>query len=279
MKATLTCTEVFLPEEQLFEAATNAIGIFPANAPMGEIQPRRIAVLASKFWGARANDLTIGFLEQTSQQMRTMVLAFANMWGEFAKVKFRWTQTSPIIRISFGRGGYWSYLGTDCLSIPANKQTMNLEGFTTRSPVSEWHRVVKHECGHALGCPHEQQREQILALLDERKTIDYFGRTQGWSEQEVRQQILTPLEARSLMQGSSPNADQASIMCYQFPGSITKSGQPIPGGHDFSPTDREYFAKLYPPDTTQPPPPPVSGQIVTLVGLDATGKEIARFKA
>ena len=49
----------------------------------------------------------------------------------------------------------------------------------------------------------------------------------GWSEKEVRAQILTPIEENTL-RNPSP-ADVASIMCYSFPGSVTKNGQPING--------------------------------------------------
>ena len=37
------------------------------------------------------------------------------------------------------------------------------------------------------------------------------------------QQVLTPVEERSLL--GSPTVDADSIMCYQLPGSITKSGR------------------------------------------------------
>lgn len=277
MKARICTPAPVLTETEAILAAQRAIEEFPANAPLGETNPLRIAVVASKWWGARSTDLTVGFMEGTSEAMRNRVLAFANSWGEFANVRFRWSQTDPIIRISFGRGGYWSYLGTDCLGIPKNRQTMNLEGFTLRTAEREWNRVVKHEFGHSLGCPHEHARREIVALLDERKVIDYFARTQGWSEQDIRQQILTPLEERSLMQGTSPQADILSVMTYQFPGQVTRSGQPIPGGLDFSVIDRQYMGRMY-PKSDQPPPPPPGGQIVILVGLDAAGKEVARFK-
>jgi hypothetical protein len=275
------CTPVVLPEGARLEAARTAIEVFPANAPPSSApeawQPQRIAVLTQKFWGARANELTVGFVEQTSAAMRDKVLAHANAWGEFARVRFVWTQTSPIIRISFGRGGYWSYLGTDNLSIPANRQTMNLEGFTTRTSESEWRRVVRHEFGHALGCPHEHSRREIIDLLDAEKVIAEFTRTQGWSREDVIDQILVPLEERSIM--GSPAADVTSIMSYQFSGRVTKSGQPVPGGNDFSRIDREYFGKVYPKDE-QPPAPPPSGepQIAALVAIDAQGREVRRFK-
>lgn len=270
----------FIPElspDLQVAAAFAAIAIFPANAPFQEVNPARIGVLTQKYWGERAKDLTVGFMEQTGVPMRDKVLSYANRWSDFSSVKFRWTQTNPTIRVSFGRGGYYSYLGTDCLSIPANQNTMNLEAFTVRTPDSEWERVVVHEFGHALGCPHEQQRKEILNLIDERKVIAEFRRTQGWDEQTVREQILTPLEERSLMAGSSPHADQVSVMCYQFSGKVTKSGQPILGGATISAIDREYFAKIYLKDDA-PPPPPVSGLPAVLIAQDDKGNELARYK-
>lgn len=276
----ITCTPVVLPQDQWEQAAASAIDVYPPNAPHGETDPKRIGVLASKFWGGRAADLTFTFLESVSQAMIDKMTAFANSWGEFSRVRARYTSdlSSAVVRIAFGNSGYWSYLGTDCLQIPRNQPTMNLQQFTVNTRESEWHRVVKHEWGHAWGCPHEQQRRDVLALLDVQKTIAYFRATQGWSEAEVRAQILTPLEERSLMNPSP--ADVTSIMCYQFPGSITKNGQAIPGGMDFSAADKTYFAKTYPrDDAPPPPPPPPPGEIIAVMAaFDAGGKEIARFK-
>jgi hypothetical protein len=278
-KVLATCTPVKLDPELAIEAAFSAIDMNPVNAPFGVDNPKHISVLTQKYWGSRATDLTFGFMEQVSTAFRDKVLAFSNMWGEFAKVKFRWTQTSPMIRISTGPGGYYSYLGPDCLQIPKNQQTMNLEGFRVQTPDSEWNRVVKHEFGHSLGCPHEQQREAILALLDETKTIAYFRQTQGWSEQEVREQVLMPLDKRSLMQGSSPDVDVTSIMCYQFPGSITKNGQPIPGGLDFSSVDKQYFAKIYPKDDVViPPTPPAGGLAPLLFAYDKNNQKVGEYR-
>ena len=274
---TRVCTEVSLSPEQAARAAERAAREFPCNAPPHALALPKgmIGVITSKWWGARAADLTFGFMEQTTAAMRDKVALYANKWGEFANVRFRWTQTSPVVRISFSDQGYWSYLGTDCLGIPKGKPTMSLQGFTVGTRESEWLRVVLHEFWHALGCPHEQQRAAILARLDEAKTIAYFRKTQGWSEAQVRAQILTPLEEYSLT-GASPEADEQSIMCYSFPASITKNGVAIPGGSDFTETDRRYFAKAY-PKTDAPPPPLGGGPIVTLVGLDAQGREVKRF--
>lgn len=252
------CAPMTLPEDALWAAAVAAVDESPANAPAGVLPAERIAVLATKFWGARVADLTVGFVERPSQAMMDKVLAIANRWGAFSAARFRQTNdlSQAVVRISFGGGGYWSYIGTDNLQIPANRQTMNLEGFSLNTSESEWLRVVQHEFGHALGCPHEHARPAVVDLLDPRKVINYFSRTQGWDEQTIREQILTPLDERSFQAGSSPAADQSSIMAYSFPGSLTRNGRPVPGGNDFSPTDKTYFNKLYPGGTVKPPPPP-----------------------
>jgi hypothetical protein len=104
--------------------------------------------------------------------------------------------------------------------------------------------VVRHETGHTLGFPHEHMRKQLVDKIDPAKAIAFFMRTQGWSEAEVRAQVLTPLEESSLM--GTPNADPKSIMCYQIPGQITKDGKPIIGGKDIDLSDFTFVGKIYP---------------------------------
>jgi hypothetical protein len=130
------------------------------------------------------------------------------------------------------------------LSIPADEPTMNLDSFGTEDRESEFIRVVRHEAGHTLGFPHEHMRAELVKKIDERKAIKYFLASQGWSAQETRQQVLTPLEQSSLW--GTPQPDPKSIMCYQIPGTITKDGLPIPGGKDISKLDFAFVAKVYP---------------------------------
>src|SRR5438105_11352944 len=120
---------------------------------------------------------------------------------------------------------------------------MNLEGFTMKMPESEFHRVVRHETGHTLGFPHEHLRKGLVAKLDVAKTIAYFDRTQGWSEAEVRAQVLTPISEATLR---GTTVDENSIMCYQLPGIITRDGKPIIGGLDIDATDYKFAALIYP---------------------------------
>lgn len=275
----IPCTPIVLPEGQWQQAARAAIAVFPANAPHGVTDPQRIGMLASKFWGDRARDLPVAFLEGPPQTFIDRVMSHANAWGDFGRVRFRHTNdlSQAVVRVTLRASGYWSYVGTDCLQIPLNQPTLSLQGFTLQTPESEYRRVVRHEFGHALGHAHEQQRRDVLALLDEAKVIAYFRTTQGWSEAQVRAQILTPIEENQF-RNPSP-ADTASIMCYSFPGTITRNGRPIPGGLDFSAWDREYFGKNYPLPDAPPPPIDQSKVIVTVVGYNAEGNAVATFRA
>jgi hypothetical protein len=153
------------------------------------------------------------------------------------------------VRISRGGGGYWSYLGTDILLVPAHRPTMNLQGFTMNTREGEFARVVRHEAGHTLGCMHEHMRADLVKLIDPAKAYDYFRRTQGWDKATVDAQVLTSLDERSLM--GTPT-DQTSIMCYQLPGSITRNGKPILGGLDINASDLAFMGKIYPKARTKP---------------------------
>jgi hypothetical protein len=169
-----------------------------------------------------------------------------NAWAKTANVVFVETSTDPQVRIARTggtNGGYWSYLGTDIRHIPKSQQTMNLESFTMKMPESEFHRVVRHETGHTLGFPHEHLRKGLVAKLDVAKTIAYFERTQGWSEADVRAQVLTPISEATLR---GTGVDAKSIMCYQLPGAITRNGEPIIGGLDIDTTDYNFAALIYP---------------------------------
>lgn len=247
------CTIKSLPKRLQIKAANTATKINPVNtiarspigaaAAMGILDPLQIAVLTTKYWGPTPRVLSVSFMEQTSQDLRRRILQHMNAWSEVACISFRETQQVGEIRISFARVGYWSYVGTDVLLVPANRPTMNLEGFSLSTPESEYRRVVRHETGHTLGFPHEHMREDLVARIDPEKAYQYFAATQGWNREMVNAQVLTSLDEVSLL--GTP-VDQNSIMCYQLPGSITKDNQPIAGGLDINQTDRAFAAQIYP---------------------------------
>jgi Astacin (Peptidase family M12A) len=249
-----SCIQKALPERLFVTAAHTAIKVNPVNGPafgampsatmgLDVMNPLMIAVMVSKYWGPTPRQLTVSFMESTPADLRARLLSHMNEWAKSGCINFVETQGVGDVRISREGGGYWSYLGTDILHIPQDRQTMNLEGFTMSTPEDEYKRVVRHETGHTLGFPHEHMRQELVARIDPNKAYEYFLRTQGWTRDVVDAQVLTALDQKDIM-GTPP--DQTSIMCYQLPGSITVDGKPILGGLDINSTDAAFAARIYP---------------------------------
>jgi hypothetical protein len=251
----IVCQPRRLPQNLWEAAAKKASTINPMNhPPINRLMlvakgftptKQRIAVLTTKYWGNKGVKLTVGFVDNPPSDLRSKIVSHMNAWNKTANVQFVQTKTDPQVRIARLPGdGHWSYLGTDVLMIDKTEPTMNLDSFTMNTPESEYRRVVRHETGHTLGCPHEHMRRALVDLIDPDKAIEFFGRTQGWGPAMVRQQVLTPLEESSLL--GTLESDAKSIMCYQIPGRITKSGKAIPGGSDIDKSDRTFMASIYP---------------------------------
>lgn len=266
----IPCRLMTLEAALQIEAAKTAVRVNPVNAPLvmpyGEgtplppAEPLRLALSTQRTWGPKSRVITVGFMDQAPADLQKRVLSHMNAWNAWTCISFALSNVSPMVRIARVEEGYYSYLGTDILHIGANRQTMNLQGFTMATPESEFVRVVRHETGHTLGWPHEHMRQELVARIDADKAYAYFEQTQGWDAETVRDQVLTPLDPASLT--TIRPADQLSIMCYHLPGSITKDGLPIVGGPDIDPWDQELAAKVYP--RASAPPPPASSCTLTL---------------
>jgi hypothetical protein len=216
--------------------------------PEAVIPPEHLALLTPKYWGKSGVRLTVGFLDNPPADLRARLLSHMNAWGAWANVQFVETAGSAQVRIARTAGGqtggYWSYLGTDILSIDPSQPTMNLDSFTMNTADSEFFRVVRHETGHTLGFPHEHLRSEIIDRIDREKAIAYFMASQGWSRDKVIAQVLTPLDNSSLIE--TARADANSIMCYWLPASIMKDGNAVTGGTDIDTMDAEFAASVYP---------------------------------
>lgn len=252
----ILCVPKSLPGDLHIDAAANAIRINPANRPRfgraaaefaipADRQVEFIAAFATKYWhGMHGVHLTVKFLDAPEAALKKLILANMNAWSKTANVKFVETKGDGQVRIARTAGdGYWSYLGTDILSIPNGEPTMNLDSFTVNTPESEFHRVVRHETGHTLGFPHEHLRKEIVNRIDKKKAVAYFLAMDGWSAAVTKAQVLTPLNPHDLLETV---IDDHSIMCYQLPGTIMKDGVPVPGGLDIDKTDYDFAASLYP---------------------------------
>jgi hypothetical protein len=221
----------------------------------------RLAASMTRYWGSGGVRLTVSFLDNPPQALRTRILSHMNAWNRTANVAFIETHRDGNVRIARTEGdGYWSYLGTDIHEIPLDAPTMNLDSFTMQTPESEFCRVVRHEAGHTLGFVHEHVRRELVERIDRQKAIEYFRRKYGWSASMTEAQVLTPLEELSLL--GTATTDARSIMCYQLPGEITNDGLPIIGGTDIDPDDFAFAGKLYP----RPKAPPAEAAARTTNG-------------
>lgn len=278
----IACSPRHLPDDLLIASGRIARHENPRNHPIAinrlktidpnfQITPEHIAVLTTKFWRTKGLRLTVGFIGTPEPGMPERILGHMNAWSETADVTFvlytpdeqarekaAGTDTGEAqVRIAFKAGdGHWSYLGTDILLAGRGQPTMNLDSFSMATPESEFFRVVRHETGHTLGCPHEHMRKDLIADIDPAKAIPFYEATQGWTHDQVVQQILTPISEGSLW--GTGTADGNSIMCYQIPGNLTFSGKPIPGGIDIDDDDRKFIALVYPKGVGNVANPPAS---------------------
>ena len=275
----IVCKTRLLTPNQAATAMRRGLEVNPANAIRhGTLAPaggaggrrggqRRLAVVIARRWPQTGADLTVQFLDNPSAALRKRLLLHMNAWGLHANVRFEETRDVGMVRVARlnkppDDAGFWSNIGTEILGIEDDLPTMNLEGFTMRTPESEFLRVVRHEAGHTLGFEHEHMRTDLVRRIDRRKAIAYYRREDGWSAAETEAQVLAPLAARSLM--GTAESDPLSIMCYQIPAEITKDGKAIAGGGDINATDHAFAAKVYPKDAKAAP-----GRAATAVSAPA----------
>jgi hypothetical protein len=233
----------------------NAPGIASLNAIAGENPSiEMLAAVTTKYWKTGSVRLTVGFLDNPSQDLRRRILENMNAWARNASVQFVESGNEPQVRIARDPGNryglYWSGIGTDILNpryFASNEPTMNLGGFTDSTSDRTMIRVVRHETGHTLGFPHEHLRREIIERIDSDKAFAYFLRTNNWDRTKTTFNVLTPFEESTIR--ATAFADPRSIMCYQLPSEIMKDGIAVPGGDDIDESDYAFAAVLYPKDT------------------------------
>ena len=267
----ILCRPKSLPLDRLQRAAEQAIALNPENAlaerrvartPIGRRGgPRRLAVVVGRKWRASGVRLSVQFLDNPSRELRKRIVRHMNAWNTSANVLFSETNGTGQVRIARldspeEDAGYWSYIGTEILEIDENEPTLNLEGFTMRTTDAEFRRVVRHEAGHTLGFEHEHMRGDLVAAIDREKAIAYYDRTDGWPPEEVEDQVLTPLDRKSIT--GTTESDPLSIMCYHIPAAITKNGKAIKGGKDINAKDFAFAATIYPKPGTRRTPEPAA---------------------
>lgn len=250
-----TCADVVLPFTKQIAAARRAaeesFANFPDPTALSDLSvhpmieaPEAAVLLTGKRW-ANGRTILVDFLDDP-YGLRGKVRGYAERWEEDANLNFRWLGPDSTvrgeIRITFTRGGSWSYVGTDCLV--ASGPTLQLGWLDAQTSEEEIRRVVLHEFGHALGLGHEHSSPAAEIPWDTEKVYDYYARTQGWTRAQTDAQVL---QKYAKTQTQYTRWDPRSIMQYPIPAELLTDPSKAVGMNDArSDTDSAFVRRVYP---------------------------------
>jgi hypothetical protein len=200
-------------------------------------------IVFRKLW-INGSKLHVRFMGGTSAQ-QAIAKEQALWWTPHANLTFEFNNAPDAeIRIAFDSSdGAWSYIGTDCQTIPRNQPTMNL-GFLDGG-------TAAHEFGHTIGLAHEHQNPAGGIEWNEEVVLrDLMGPPNNWTPEQIRHNVLDKYAADQIR---GTQFDPDSIMLYFFPDSWVKSGEGTKANEVLSALDKAFIAseKAYPPITVQ----------------------------
>jgi hypothetical protein len=124
---------------------------------------------------------------------------------------------------------------------------MNLAWLDRFSPITSNERAtILHEFGHVLGLLHEHQSPAHggQAIRNVQAAISLYTKTQGWSVQQVYDQVINVYAMNEVSNFSQ--VDTSSIMHYPQPKEITGLAQDIPYNTKLTDLDKAYIILQYP---------------------------------
>jgi hypothetical protein len=242
-------------------------GATSAAGPLGtrRAATTRAAVERMKLW-ENGRRLRVKFTDGVPE-VQAKVAAIAKEWEAVANLALDFvTGGASEIRVSFAEEGFsWSTVGTDALTVPSTKPTMNYGWLEVNTPQREYERVVRHEFGHALGMIHEHQNPAAQGQIpwDKPKVYAYYAQ-QGWTEADVDSNLFDLYTEDSTNHSAF---DPTSIMEYAIPDSLTIGSYSIGWNTAFSPTDVEFLRRQYPKGS--------SGMVELGVGAPRTAADLS----
>lgn len=187
--------------------------------------------------------VTLGcaFLSGTPRQQRTVVY-LAERWmtnglQDLIRFEFGVPVSEAQVRIAIGDFGYLAQVGKVAKRIAPGEPTVTLWRGLER-------KKVIHEFGHVLGLRHEHQHPDRRGKLDEAAVLDYFGRTQNWSQATTYDAILKTWDEDNRCVGH-PDHTVDSIMSYDIPALLTLDGRAVSMASRISPDDLKCLLGLY----------------------------------
>ncbi|WP_265939218.1 zinc metalloprotease [Bacillus thuringiensis] len=243
------CVQMYLPDDQVIEATRLAIQENPDNAPdtdelsADSIDSFEMALVIGKKW-RNGRTLRVRFLDG-EPAVHEKIKRYANEWSRYANLKFTFgNDPDAEIRISLqAGGGFWSYIGTDNLSVPKSETTMCLEGFNSNTTETEISPVVLHQFGHVLGLGEEHHNPENTIPWDKEAVYRYYRERLGWSPEMVDLQVLAKLDPRGT--AHTPH-DPKSIMQFPVPNELTIGDYEIGWNTTLSEVDKRFIGQMYP---------------------------------
>lgn len=218
-----------------------------APLPLRLYDAQQLALAKKAQWSEMVRELHVSFLEPFDPVVAERVVSIitgAFGWNRYCGLQFVFDQSPDAdIRISFVRGASWSHLGTECLRVPAGAPTMNFGWLYPDTALVEYHRVVLHEFGHALGFIHEHQSPYMDIPWDYEKVYAYYWKTNGWNKNTVDHNVLNRYNVAEV---EASEGDPRSIMCYLIdPLFLTDPLLNIGGNTELSALDKEKAREWY----------------------------------
>jgi serralysin len=201
------------------------------------------AGLIKCMWPKGTKSLRVYFLDGDSR-VRDTVKRVASEWTPYSGIAFNFgNDPNAEIRITFTKPGSWSYIGACQWDLSTSDATMNFGWLTPDTSDEEYHRVVLHEFGHALGLVHEHQNPVANIPWNETAVYAYYQTTQHWSREQTHANVL---EKYSEGETNRTAFDRNSIMLYSIPGELTTDGVPVGGWNTkLSALDEELIHSMY----------------------------------
>jgi serralysin len=230
--------------EQHDVAAGSGSGVYAANT-----QWSNGSTIAVKFTGGSA-------------YVRGKVQLYAKLWENYANIRFNFISSGTAdILISFNEGGSWSQIGTNSKAVAASgRPSMNFGWFNESTQEDEFKATTLHEFGHALGLLHEHMNPLSNIKWNLPVVYNYYFMKQGWSKEQVDQQVLT----RYSVDLSNQVYDPVSIMHYPVDARLTLNGYSVGWNSTLSSGDIKLIGEMYPKRTVDLPisqPPVTSGPL------------------